>query len=261
MTGLAAAVSTARDHITGLRDWADDVVTTYDVYVTEHRHCFSFANVRSDVVAARDDLRDFATLVEQRLDASGWVTTLGDRSSRWNQAASHASDAEAAVSEQSLRAVASWSGGASPRYRDAIPLQRAAIGDVDQACLDMKQACLSVEASGVTHFEAIATLLEPLASLSATFGPGTNYGLTPPITNSEGETVCSSFALHVTAANITAWYGTPHDTAVTALETADENLRTAVTNAFSAPSPGPYAGTYGRATIAQQLGTWPTVGA
>ncbi|MGG5257396.1 hypothetical protein [Phycicoccus avicenniae] len=284
MTGLQASVSVARDRVTYLRSWADHVVSNWDVYAGDHRSCAGFVDLRSDVVAARDAVRGLATTIERRLDDSGWVGTVGDRTREWNQAASHASDAQAAVAEPALRAIGSWRRGASPQYRAAAPPQRAALSTVHEACLDMKRGCTSLETAGEAHFESVSTLATTLTQhLTHQFhtspgflspGSGTQrFPLTPPpvmgpespvqVPDGAG-TVCLVGTLHVSAYEIESRFVTPRESAETALATADDTLRTAVTNAFSEAAPrrpGPQVdGDYGRITIAQRFGTWPVPG-
>ncbi|MBM6400343.1 hypothetical protein [Phycicoccus sonneratiae] len=284
MTGVQASVSVARDRVAYLRLWADHVVTNWDVYAGDHHGCDGFVDLRSEVVAARDAVRGLATTIERRLDDSGWVGTVGDRTREWNQAASHVSDAQAAVAEPALRAIGSWRRGASPRYRAAAPPQRTALSTVHEACLDMKRGCTSLETAGEAHFESVSTLATTLTQhLTYQFhtspgflstGPGSQYSLLtpPPVMGPESPvqesevtgTQCVLGTLHVSATEVESRFVTPRETAETALTTADDTLRTAVTNAFSEPAPrrpGPQLdGDYGRITIAQRFGTWPVPG-
>ncbi len=79
MTSLEGTLSNARARVASLRFWGNTFVDNYDAYAADHASCPGFVSVRADVVAARDDVRAFATTIEERLDDSGWVTEIGDR--------------------------------------------------------------------------------------------------------------------------------------------------------------------------------------
>jgi hypothetical protein len=289
MTGLEGTLANARARVASLRFWADHVVTNYDVYAADHAACPGFTSVRTDLVAARDDVRSFATTVEGRLDASGWVSEAGDSTRPWNRAASHVSDATAAVDEASLRAFGSWKKGASAQYRAAVPPQRSAMATVQEACLDLATACTSVETAGTTHFESVEALAATLVgaldyhfATTSLLWPGTlsgsgtptfptypttptlpTYGPESPVQQHQPTGLpCPAGTQHVAVAEIQRRFVTPLGTARTALTGADDALRTAVRDAFSDPAPrrpGPQDES-GVVYISQRFDPWPVAG-
>lgn len=287
MTSLEGTLSNARARVASLRFWGNTFVDNYDAYAADHASCPGFVSVRSDVVAARDDVRAFARTVEERLDDSGWVTEIGDRAQQWNRARSHVSDASAAVAEDALRATTTWRRGASGEYRGAIPAQRTALTAAHEACGALKQGCSDLETAGTTHFESVESLAATLSHALPyhvvgpaplfSYGSGGSGYLTPPIAPAptygpenpaqpQGPTVpCMVGTLHYGATQLQADVRTPLETARTALTTADDALRLGVRDAMSEPVSrhgGPQPDGNGSvAYVAEQLGgPWPVPG-
>jgi hypothetical protein len=282
MTTLEGTLSNARARVSSLRFWCDHIVSNYDVYASDHAACPGFVNVHGNVAAVRDDVRAFATTIQNRVDASGWVSEIGDRVTPWNRAASHVSDASAAVQETSLRAVTTWRKGASPRYREAVPPQRSAMSSVLGACQGLKTACTDTETAGTTHFESVESLAATLVSALTYHFTTTSllappsYGSPSPLLPQNGPvygpespiqehrpvtTPCPAGTLHVSTFDISNRFGNPLSTAQTALTTADDALRSAVHRAFTDPAPrrpGPLE-EYD-VPITSGLGAWPVPG-
>lgn len=283
MTSLEGTLSNGRARVQSLRFWADTIVGNYDQYAADHSGCPTFFSVRSDVVAARDEVRTFAGTLEERLDDSGWVTDIGDRAQQWNRARSHVSDASAAVAEEALRATTTWRRGASGEYRGAIPAQRTALTTAHDACTSLKEGCSDLETAGTTHFEAVESLAATLSHAlpyhvvgpAPLFAPGSSgYLTTPPLAaptygpenpaQPAGPTVpCSLGAQHYGTIQVQADFRTPLETARTALTTADDALRTGVRDALSEPVSrrGGAQPEDDVAYVAEQLGgPWPVPG-
>ncbi len=256
MTTLEGTLSNARARVASLRFWGETFVGNYDQYAADHASCSGFVSVRADVVAARDDVKAFARTVEERLDDSGWVTEIGDRTQQWNRARSHVSDASAAVAEDALRATTTWRRGASGEYRGAIPAQRTALSAALEGCGSLKQGCSDLETAGTTHFESVEALAATLSHAlpyhvvgppsllyprSGSFTtpspivPQPTYGPENPA-QPQGPTLpCLPNAPHYGTIQLQSNVRTPLETARTALTTADDTLRTGVRDALSDP--------------------------
>lgn len=247
-------VADIRASVTSLRSWADSVITNWDSYANLHRSHTGFEDCRDGWVEVQTGIRDLCTTATTRTDDSTWMAELEDREAFWSRAGTRVDDASDFVADAKLRAVDSWTQGASDRYREAIPGQRTALATAHRGLGWMAAGCTEAVTAGLTQLTSLRDALEAV-ELPTYFG--TEDGSVP--LNDYDDCIFG----HHTHTGLGNLGRTPLETAETAASTAWSTMREAVRASFTNADPNvpPYiAATPVPIADAYADSPWPTVG-
>lgn len=185
MSTVSASVSSLNTALGTLRTYADTIDAEYMTYVNSH----NLHTCATDQVHYVDGFRPgsghswreykeqvsaVVTWVERYVDDSAWVDALDRRSTAWQTASGHASDAWDDVDSTNLPAVDSWRGPAGRAYREVVPEMQGGTSAAYFGTLHMKSAAATVSTAGESFFSTVAAAVATLA------GSLTHYSPAPP---------------------------------------------------------------------------------
>lgn len=206
MSTVKQSVSSLNSDLATLRSYVTDIDAEYLAYVNSHNvHTCGKDGVHyidgfrpgsgHSWHEYRDKVAEVATWVEKYVDDSAWVDALDRRSTKWNTAFGHTSDAFDDVDSTKLPAVESWRGPAGRAYREVVPKMQSGVSGAYFGASHMKAASTAISQAGEAFFTDVAAAVSTLAASLTHYPqvgppPGPND---PPSARATGSYTCGQF--------------------------------------------------------------------